>query len=281
MKTEEIDLPAEIARVQRELTFFREECLPAFLGAPILEYVPKNASDALRDHIFTAAGSLSSWQRTAARLADDLPLGPLPPEATGPSRDDFREFLFQSATPSFTIRAGRIVWGIELFVVGEISLEYCRTLWGDGEPCPITAPEDFARSSGEIKKWLMSKAVDDARLWNALCVVLPAIVNADPAFAKLALDPDTWRSLTLADSSLTAGQRPERLKLINGFFGHVLNNALLHVLGALANNHFLLIEDYLHHPRLRGGYTRLMPHYLFAVLFEKVLILRHLVGGEE
>src|SRR5262245_19016605 len=52
--------------------------------------------------------------------------------------------------------------------------------------------------------------------------------------------------------------------------------ALLHALGGLANNHFLHIRDFLEHPLLRGGYTHLMPHYLFAVLVEKVLVLRRL-----
>jgi hypothetical protein len=63
------------------------------------------------------------------------------------------------------------------------------------------------------------------------------------------------------------------------FFRHVLNNALLHVMAALANNHFEVIFDLLDHPSLIGGYTRLMPHYLFAVLLEKVDVLRSLVGA--
>ena len=50
----------------------------------------------------------------------------------------------------------------------------------------------------------------------------------------------------------------------------------LHALGGLANNHFLHIRDFLDHALLRGGYTHLMPHYLFAVLFEKVRVLRRL-----
>ena len=56
------------------------------------------------------------------------------------------------------------------------------------------------------------------------------------------------------------------------WFGHILNNALLHVLGALANNNFMMIDDLLDHPFLVGGYSHLTPSYLFAVLFEKVAI---------
>ena len=121
----------------------------------------------------------------------------------------------------------------------------------------------------------MSLPVDSPELANALCMVLPFIADADPTFAKLALDPETWHSLVLADRDISEEERTKRLQLVEGlWFGHVLNNALLHVLGALANNHFMVIEDFLDHPFLVGGYTHLMPSYVFAVLFEKVAILR-------
>ena len=123
----------------------------------------------------------------------------------------------------------------------------------------------------------MSLPVDSPELANALCMVLPLISDADPAFAKLALDPETWRNLVLADRDITEGEREKLLQMVNSqWFAHTLNNALLHVLGTLTNNHFTMIEDYLDHRCLRGGYTHLMPHYLFAVLFEKVVILRRL-----
>jgi hypothetical protein len=64
------------------------------------------------------------------------------------------------------------------------------------------------------------------------------------------------------------------------FRGKNLNNSLLHVLAALANNHFEMIADLLDHPSLVGGYTGLMPHYLFAVLFEKVTVLHALTRME-
>jgi hypothetical protein len=55
----------------------------------------------------------------------------------------------------------------------------------------------------------------------------------------------------------------------------------LHVLAAMANNHFGDIADLLEHPSLVGRYTRLMPHYLFAVLLEKVEVLRCSVRSSE
>jgi hypothetical protein len=66
------------------------------------------------------------------------------------------------------------------------------------------------------------------------------------------------------------------LGVVDGYLRHVLNSALLHILGAVANNHFEVIADLLDHPNLVGGYTPLMPHYLFAVLFEKVEVPRAL-----
>jgi len=123
----------------------------------------------------------------------------------------------------------------------------------------------------------MSLPVDSPELANALCMALPLLADTDPNFAKLALDPDTWRSLVLNDRGITEEQRTKRLKMVDGlWFGHVLNNALLHVLGALANNNFLVIEDFLDHPYVCGGYSHLFSHYTFAVLLEKVAILRQL-----
>jgi hypothetical protein len=47
--------------------------------------------------------------------------------------------------------------------------------------------------------------------------------------------------------------------------------------GSLACNDFEVVLDLLNHPALVGGYTSLMPHYLFAVLFERVRILLRMV----
>ena len=110
-------------------------------------------------------------------------------------------------------------------------------------------------------------------------MVLPSLANDDPAFGTFALDPETWKAIVRTDASLSNSEKTNRLVLIEiGYFRHVLNNALLHVLGALANNHFMAIRDLLDHPHLVGSYTDLMPHYLFAVLFHKVKTIRLLAG---
>ena len=91
----------------------------------------------------------------------------------------------------------------------------------------------------------MTLPVDSIELANSLSAVLPFIADSDPAFAKLALDRERWRSLVLADRIISDKQRAKQLEMIDGlWFAHTLNNALLHVLGGLANNHFVLIGDY-------------------------------------
>src|SRR5215475_2500126 len=89
-----LDLRAEIARVQAELMIFREECLPAFLG-PVPDLFADGMSETLQRHIVAVAGRLSEWQDAALRLAEYLPLGPLPSDAPTLDRKDFDRFLFQ------------------------------------------------------------------------------------------------------------------------------------------------------------------------------------------
>ncbi len=266
---------AEVARVQQELAFFRRECLPAFLGGSVQDFLSDGMSEFLKGHIVAVAGRLSEWQDAAGRLAEYLPLGPLPGDAPSPERQDFARFLFQEAAPAFVVREGRIVWRIELF----ISVEYALR-------CPVFAdlaedgadPWDrFRGRAEEVKRWLLSLATRDHGPGDELCVLLPFLADIDPSFVRLAMDRETWLAVARTAPDLDEDRREKRLRFLGGsWFGHILNNALLHVLGGLANNRFLAIGDYLEHPQLRGSYTHLMPHYLFAVLFEKVRALRRM-----
>jgi hypothetical protein len=271
----DIDLKAEVARVQQEMAFFRRECLPVFLGGPVQDFLSDGMSEHLKGHIVAVAGRLSEWRDAAMRLAEYLPLGPLPAEALSLNHQDFSRFRFQPATPAFAVRGGRIVWRIELFMPVEAALD-----------CPIFAgqaddgsdPWDrFRRRAEAVKKWLLGLPMDQGGHLDALCVIPPFLADIDPSFVRLAMDRDTWLAIARSAPGLSEEQREKRLDFLGGnWFAHVLNNALLHVLGGLANNHFLAIRDYLDHPQLRGSYTHLMPHYLFAVLFEKVGALRRL-----
>ena len=238
--------------------------MPAFLGTPINSVFPESYVEMVKDRMEERAGLASNWQRAACRLAELLPLGPLSANCRKITREDFLDFLFQESSPAFRIEGGRIVWEIELFIRREFSER--RNL-----PAPI---ENLPASLPELGRWLLCQ-LPGCELMNNLCYALPFLADANPSFAKLALDPETWRKIALADHD--EDERAERLEYVEGsWWSHGLNNALLHVLGALANNHFEAIKSFLDHPYLVARYTHLMPHYLFAVLFGKVAILRQL-----
>jgi hypothetical protein len=268
----QIDIRAEIARVQGELVLFRERCLPAFFETPIDPVFQEEYAEWVREKIVTRAGAVSNWQRATCRLAELQPLGPLAANSSSINREAFQEFLHQPFTPSYCVRERRIIWQMRIFTDPSICANYCGSF-----PDLVAALGELPARLPEIRRWLMDLPVDSAELANILCLGLPFIADADPAFAKLALDPATWRHLVLADRDITEELRNRRLKWLDGQgFPHWLNNALLHNLAALANNHFTVIEDFLEHPYLCGGYTHLFGHYVFAVLFEKVATLRQL-----
>lgn len=267
MIAKQLDIRAEVAKVQDELLVFRDKCLPAFFGTPIHEVFHDEYVEWVRGK---SNGRLSEWQEATSRLDELLPLGPLGSSTI--NRADFKDFLFQSATPGHCLRDGRIVWKISLFVDPTFCGPYCGTF-----PDLPTALENLPARLPEVRQWLMSLPADSIELSNMLCMALPFIADADPAFAKLALDPETWRCLVLNDRDITEEERKKRLECVGSqWFGHILNNSLLHTFGSLANNHFRMIEEFLEHPYLVGGYSNLFGPYVFGVLFEKVAILRQL-----
>ena len=259
---------SEIAKVQSELVVFRDEYLPVLLDRPLADSIP--------EALWTPASQqLFSWQQAVTRLGDLLPLSINDNRATPVNAEDFKDFMFQEASPSYSISDHGIHWWIGLFSNAESAICYLpHAEWHD-----VIKDHDFLAALPGIRKWLMGLTVNDCSLYNALCMVLPIFTDVDPPFVKLALDLDTWRTLVRTNGGLSEEQQREALNTIDhGYFRHVLNNALLHVFGSLANNHFMAIRDYLDHPCLYGHYTRLMPHYLFAVLFHKVSILGKLAA---
>ncbi len=111
MIAEQIDIRAEIARVQGELVVFRQRVLPALFETPLDAVFECEYADWVNEK---SNGRLSEWQEATRRVAELLPLGPL--TSSKICRDDFKEFLLRGATPSFCVEDGRIVWKIGLFV---------------------------------------------------------------------------------------------------------------------------------------------------------------------
>jgi hypothetical protein len=287
MRQGEINLTVEVARVHRELTAFRDQFLPALLG-PFEAYVEDRVQDPSRwpsvEQIEKSMHTLRHWQLAISRLLDALPLARLSAADPEPDWSEYKEFLWQPASASsHLVREGRIVWRIELFIGWDTGLEYMLDPNGAAstreaeEPGPECSFDELQRRLPEVERWFLALPVDGSVLFNALSYVLAPVSDLDPAFAKLALDLDTWRSIVRTDPTLDEATRSQRLTAIDsGHLPQAINNALLHVLAALANNHVEVIADLLDHPCLSGAYTGLMPHYLFAVLLEKVKTLRSL-----
>jgi len=265
---QEFDIRYEVAKVHRELVCFREECLPVFLLPDIMS--PLRFEEPER--------SLRQWREAVDRLLDALPIDPDRAGNAPPKRANFEDFLIpMSGTHAHTVVGGQIAWRFDLHMGWEYGAEQVLSLLDSRTPGPDPL-EELRRNLSEVKRRLMALPVDDCHLYNLLCYSLPPIANLDPSFARLALDEETYRSIVLTDPSLDAETREGRLRAVDGpYFHHVLNNALLHVLGALACNHFEVVRDLIDHPDIEGRYTSLMPKYLFSVLFEKVSLLCELV----
>jgi hypothetical protein len=282
-----INLTDEVARVHRELTAFRDQLLTALIG-PCEAYLEDRAQDPSRwpylAQIEKSVRTLRHWEWAVSRLLDALSLARLGAADPEPDWSEYEEFLWQSVSASsHLVREGRIVWRIELFIGWDFGLEYMLARSGAASDCEAQEPgpecsfDELHRRLPEVKRWLLALPVDGSVLFNALSCVLAPVSDLDPAFARLALDLDTWRSIVRTDQTLDEATRSQRLGTIDsGDLPHAINNALLHVLGALASNHFGVIADFLDHPCLSGAYTGLIPHYLFAVLLEKVKTLRSL-----
>ena len=120
MRQGEINLTVEVARVHRELTAFRDQLLPAFLG-PCEAYLQDRAQDPSSwppvEQIEKSVRSLRHWQSAVSRLLDALPLARLGAADPEPDWSEYEEFLWQSVSASsHLVREGRIVWRIELFI---------------------------------------------------------------------------------------------------------------------------------------------------------------------
>ena len=287
MRLHGINLTSEVARVHWELTALRDQLLPALLG-PCEAYLEDRAQDPARwpsvEQIEKSVRTLRKWQLAPSRLLDALPLTRLGAADPEPDWSEYKEFLWHPASASsHLVREGRVVWRIELFIGWDFGLEYMLNMGGAAstreaqEPGPECSFDELQRRLPEVRRWFLALPVDGSVLFNALSFVLAPVSDLDPAFAKLALDLDTWRSIVRTDQTLDEATKSQRLRAIDsGHLPHAINNALLHVLAALANNHFGVIADFLDHPCLSGAYTGLIPHYLFAVLLEKVKTLRSL-----
>lgn len=270
----EMDLDAERARVLDELKAFRDVCLPAFFAPGGIEPVwdddlPLGGPDLVNR-------PLHCWQEAVDRLAHVL----VEP-GTRLDRAEFEDFLFEEPVPDFSVRGGRIFWRVSLGI-------YCNrepNAWAFLERMGLIDeveddPVEFLNMRSTVARdWLLGLGADHPNLGDTLCCLLPLLAEGNAEVVKEMLEPETWRASVLAEGITTPEVRTIRLRMIDDQLPRYFNNALLHIFGALANNHFEVILDLLRHPHFLGSYTELFPHYVFGVLFGKVEILRGLPGG--
>ena len=268
------DLDAEKARVLDELKAFRDQCLPAFFATSGIQPVwdddlPLGGPD-------VANRPLHCWQEAVDRLAHVLV-----ESGTMPKRAEFDDFLFEKPVPDFSVGGGRIFWRISLGIYCNREPDAWAFLTRMGLEAEVEGdPIAYLNARSSVARdWLFGLGVDHPNLGDTLCFLLPLLAEGNAEVVKEMLDPETWRATDLAETGITTEVRAFRNRLINDQLPRYFNNALLHVFGALANNHFEVILDLLRHPHFLGSYTELYPHYVFGVLFGKVEILRGLPGG--
>jgi len=279
MGEERIDLDAENARVLGELEAFRDKCLPAFFAPGGIHPVWDDRRALGEPDV--ANRPLHRWRQAVDRLALALVEPELPLH-----RDEFEDFLFEKPEPGYTVRDGQIVWrvGVGLYGNREPNAYAFLERMGLGDVVEGDPVEFLNSRVPAARTWLLGLGVDHPNLGDTLSCLLPLLAEGAPEIVKELVDLETWRALVLDEAGITPTPevRVRRLEIVDVVLPRYLNNALLHVFGALANTHFPSILDLLGqpnllgHPNLLGGYTDLFSHYLFGVLFGKVEILRRL-----
>ena len=282
-------LIAACARVRHEMYIFRQEYLPVFLALTPGEIWAEIKADPQvvkipSPSVWRRPPPLSAWQRAVEDLAITLPAGAGVSSSKSLHPEAYEEFSKEPLFPGFLPEEqeqDQCLRVVNDTLIWHLTPNSFSSLTKIILPEPSTLIPDFDNVEEWLplfKAWLMQLPPDSDRLYNSLCAALPYIAYFDPAFAKLALDRTTWETIVKRYPGMSVEQRRKALKLLdNRFFQNVLNNALLHVFAALAGNHFLAIQDMLDHPCIQGGYTHLMPYYLFAILLGKTRVLRRLL----
>jgi hypothetical protein len=270
-----LDLIAEADRVRAECRDLESRILPLLFTREQVAGDDEGSEG--------SPGALGTWRRVVRGLEAALPT---PDGRPGVPVDEafLAGFLHQRADADFRIQWGRIVWKIEVFTALDLEDGHAAWLLSTmlGEPVPDAgARERLLSRFDEFRDWFLGARPDLVFVINTMCLLLPICVELDLDFVRRAFDLEGRLERIRSDTSLDEEERTQKLNEWSGPIPrHGFNNALLHVIASLANNHFDQIEPFLDHPARIGGYTGLMPHYLVAVLHQKVRILDELSHEE-
>lgn len=262
----------EINKVRNEIDEFSQRLLPhlALRDSVIFQdFLDKDCDDWRR-----RLRTLDDWQAAASHLRQLL-IDSLSERPRTSVIENFSRFMMGgTADEKYVVKNGAIRW--QLSVYAPMTWEEVVKLHKLHLPESLHPQQNQGRAPSVVatRGWLEQASAGDIDFMNALCTVLPFIADDDPAFAMTMLQPQAYRDRIRSRDGLTPSQRQTELEKVDAFyFGYVLNNSLLHVVAALANNHFLDIRQFLQIPNYSGRYTDLIPHYLFAILIAKVSVL--------
>jgi hypothetical protein len=270
-----LDLAAEADRVRAECRTLESRILPLLL--------PREQAAGDKERSDGSPDPLATWRRVVRGLAAALPT---PDGRPGVPVDEafLAGFLHQRADAGFRIRRGRIAWRIEVFTPLDLEDWHAAGVLSAmlGEPIPEAgASERLLSRFDDFQDWFLGAGPDVCFVANEMCLLLPICVEFALDFVRRAFDLEGRLERIRSDVLFDGRERTQRLKEWSGPFQmRGFNNALLHVIASLANHHFDQIASFLDHPARIGGYTGLMPHYLVAVLHQKVRILEELSHEE-
>ena len=259
----------EIDHVLKEIDEFQNYLLPEVAAHDPRLFATQHESAAPR--WTDRYRSLSEWQAAAGSLR-----GVLAAELTALPRTFnftwFQQFMWAEPNINYVIENDRIRWQIACFG----SLDWAQLVNWTVLPdeCRPRNSEDTARSVEAMKRWLRTGSPHNLVLWDCLVGVLPMIADREPDFAWNLLDLDDWRKRAEAVRFASDVRRTD--SDVERHLTNVIHNAVIHVIGALANNHFSEVKAYLDHPAFVGQSARLVPRYLMAVLCGKVYVLQKL-----
>ena len=174
MNVTDLNIKYEIAKVQTELIFFRDQCLPAFLDREVDDSLGEEYAEWVREKIQAVAGPLSGWQRATASQVASATIGKNQQEITvatnSDSRSTFlrtvsrRRFLLQASLTSAILAAASSLGGVRLFA--------------DDQPKP----------AGEMTKTVSLEGLD-VSLQTTTGGLSPGGTNFDAKVRRESIDP--------------------------------------------------------------------------------------------
>ena len=257
-------LHAEVNQVLAEIAEFSEHILPEMALMDPCMFPRERRVSRLGERRWDKP-PLIDWQLAAARLA-----GALTAETASLPRiynvDEFGDFLWQEPGTPYFIENGRIRWLMHECYRQSWEVDYMPEAFRPNDP---RNKEQYLTA---LKRWLLDPQARTANLERAFYWAIHTIADMEPEFVRNIMDVRTWRERIRTNTALTEAERQDELSETYCMFNYALNNALLHLLAGISDNHFMDVRKFLDLPSFRGGYAGYLPEYLLQVLFTKVQV---------